>query len=145
MRQRRLVASATLLLASSCTITQTANPVIGLRDSSVQICVIEKLDVRPVFRDELVRAIQEHGFSVRILPPDAPVEACSLSMTYDAKWSWDFVPYMAWAEITVYRDGQRAGEALYSAPRGGWSLTFRIYESTASKVDTMVDQLFPKS
>jgi hypothetical protein len=51
---------------------------------------------------------------------------------------------MAWAELIAYKDGVRAGDALYSAPTGGWAMTTRIYESTESKVNTMVSQLFPE-
>jgi hypothetical protein len=143
MAARLLVVAAAVLLLPSCTITRTANPVLGLRDSAAEICIIEKPDVRAVFQEELRAALEKRNLSTRILPVGSPVTACPVSLTYNARWSWDFVLYMAWAEIVVYRDGARAGDALYSAPRAGWALTFRIYESTASKVDTMVEQLFP--
>ena len=143
MTNRLLLAAAVVLALSSCTITQTANPVIGLRDSAVEICVVEKPDVRADFQDELLAALERRGLSSRVLPAGSPVTACPVSLTYNAKWSWDFVLYMAWAEIVVYRDGTRVGDALYSAPRAGWSMTTRIYEPTESKVDTMVEELFP--
>ena len=47
------------------------------------------------------------------------------------------------AKIVVYRDGKEVGDAIYDSPKAGMSLTFRIYESTASKIETMVNQLFP--
>jgi len=143
MATRLLVIAAAVLFLPSCTITRTANPVLGLRDSAAEICIIEKPDVRAGFQEELVAALEKRNFSSRILPVGSPVVTCPVSLTYNARWSWDFVLYMAWAEIVVYRNGVRAGDALYSAPRAGWALTFRIYESTASKVDTMVEQLFP--
>jgi len=103
------------------------------------------VDVRAVFQDELLAALERRGLSSRVLPAGSPVTTCPVSLTYNARWSWDFVLYMAWAEVVVYRDGARAGDALYSAPRARSSFTFGIYKSTASKVDTMVEQLFPAS
>jgi hypothetical protein len=50
---------------------------------------------------------------------------------------------MSHAAVFVYQDGAQAGDALYDAPKAGFGLTTRIYESTDSKVATMVDQLFP--
>ena len=137
------IAAVAVLFLTACTITQTANPVSGIRNSAIVICVIEKSDVRAVFQKELVAALERRDITSRLLPGGSPISACPVALTYNAKWSWDFKPYMAWAEIVVYRDSARWGDALYSAPRGGWALTTRIYESTESKVDTMIEQLFP--
>ncbi len=143
MSIRILSVLAAVLLLSSCAITQTANPVLGLRKSSEEICAIEKRDLRAEFSEELRSALESRAMSLKMLPPGSPLDSCPVTISYNAKWSWDFVTYMAWAEILVYRDGKKAGDALYAAPRAGWAMTFRIYESTKSKVDTMVDQLFP--
>jgi hypothetical protein len=50
---------------------------------------------------------------------------------------------MSQARIQVYRSGNSAGEAIYDAPKGGFAMTTRIYESTESKIETMISQLFP--
>jgi hypothetical protein len=47
------------------------------------------------------------------------------------------------ATVVVCRDGTQAGDARHDAPKAGFALTTRIYESTSSKVATMVDQLLP--
>ena len=143
MNSIRIVLATLALGASACTITQEANPVQGLATSPSELCVIEKRDVRQDFRDALLAELGARGFPVRELPEGSPVDTCEWVLTYDARYSWDFVIYMAWAEIVAHRGGSRAGDALYSAPRAGWSLTTRIYEPTESKVRTMVDQLFP--
>ena len=136
-----LLAMAALL--TSCTITQTANPAVLQRAPGEPICVIEKLDVREDFRTALLTSLRTEGFDPRILPEGSGVEECPLSLSYNARYSWDFVLYMAWAELKAYKAGELVGDALYSAPRGGWAMTVRIYETTHSKVDTMVSQLFP--
>jgi hypothetical protein len=144
MRFRLALAAASLALLVSCTITQRANPVTGLRVSAAEICVVEKPDVREHFHSTLLNSLRQRGFSTRVLPPGSAFDHCPLALTYDARYSWDFKVYMAWAELIAHAAGVRVGDALYSAPRGGWAMTTRIYESTESKVDTMIEQLFPE-
>ena len=79
-----------------------------------------------------------------MLPQGSPFDHCPLALIYNAKYSWDFRMYMSWAELIAYKEGARVGDALYSAPTTGWAMTTRIYESTESKVNTMVSQLFPE-
>src|SRR3990167_855626 len=77
------------------------------------------------------------------LAPESNPASCPLTTTYVGRWSWDFKLYMAYAEIVVYRNGIRAGDALYKAPSAGWSMTTEIYEATEQKIEKMVNQLFP--
>jgi len=51
--------------------------------------------------------------------------------------------YMASAEIVVYKNGTKVGDALFDAPKAGTALTTEIYDSTEVKITKMVDQLFP--
>lgn len=142
----RLLLPATLLLCtalSGCTITQTANPVSLPETDAREICVIRDPRVFDEFLPTYKAALERKGFSVQLLEPGSAVGSCPLTSTYTALRSWDFVTYMSHAIITVYRDGAKAGEALYDAPKAGFAMTFRIYESTDSKIATMVDQLFP--
>jgi hypothetical protein len=142
----RCVALTTLLIVlplSGCTITQTANPATSISPTVAEICVIENPDVNKEFLPALRDSVTLKGFQVHLLEADSDVSACPLTATYIGKWSWDFVPYMAYGEIVVYQNGARVGDALYKSPTGGWALTTRIYESTDEKVGVMVDQLFP--
>jgi hypothetical protein len=107
------------------------------------ICVVEDRTVNESFLPALRTALENKGFSVSVHPPGTNVDACPLTATYVGRWSWDFAPYMAYGRIVVYRDGRDVGDALYEAPRGGWSLTTKIYVATDVKIATMVDQLFP--
>jgi hypothetical protein len=134
-----------LLFASlcGCTITQTAHPVSSRDSDARQICLIEDPRVFEAFPPAYRAALERKGFSVTMLSPGSPATSCPLTSTYYALQSWDFVTYMSHAVVVVYRDGTKAGEALYDAPKAGFALTFRIYETTESKVTTMVDQVFP--
>lgn len=139
----RISGLALLCLLAGCTITQEAEPVALRPTDPAEMCVIEDPAVDETFLPAYRAALERNGFTVRMLPAGAAVSACPLTSTYYGRWSWDFVPYMSIGKIVVYRDGQYAGRALYDAPKAGFSMTTRIYESTQSKIDTMVDQLFP--
>jgi len=134
---------STLLVASGCTITQTGNPVARRDADPREMCVVQDPHVNDTFLPAYAAALGGKGFSTKLLEPGAPLTACPLTSTYYARWSWDFVAYMSHAKIVVYRDGAEVGNALYDAPKAGWGMTTRIYESTESKVATMVDHLFP--
>ena len=128
---------------SACTITQTAHPVSFGDGDPREICVIQDPRVDATFLPAFKTALARKDFSITVLKPGSSVASCPLTSTYYARWSWDFVTYMSHAVVVVYRDGAKVGEALYDAPKAGFALTTRIYETTESKVDTMVDQLFP--
>jgi len=140
---RRLAFGAVVLSLCGCTITQTARPVSIHEGESKAVCIIEDRSVNATFLPAYKAALERNGFAVTVLQPGSSVRSCPLTSTYTARWSWDIVTYMSLAKIVVYRDGTEVGDALYDAPKAGTALTFRIYESTSSKVDTMVDQLFP--
>ena len=133
------------LLLFGCSVKYTANPVTTLDMSSKEICIIEDTRVRESFLPAYRNALGKKGFVVRILSPGSDIASCPLTSTYTGRWSWDFVLYMAYAEIVVYHNGTKAGDALYEAPRAGWALTTDIYDSTEMKIATMVDKLFPNT
>ncbi|MBX3024924.1 hypothetical protein KF840_08430 [bacterium] len=141
--RKRFATVGLSLLLGGCTITQTARPVTLQATDPRTVCVIEDPTVDQSFLPAFTSALERKGLAVKRLPPGSPPTACPLTSTYYARWSWDFTPYMSLARITVYRDGVEVGDALYDAPKAGTALTTRIYDSTESKVGSMVDQLFP--
>jgi hypothetical protein len=144
MRKILIVGTCLLtLLLFGCTIIHTANPVSIQKIDSKEICVIGGTYGDAKFLPAYKKALEKKGFLVNTLSAGSDVTACPLSSTYLSSWSWDFVSYMSYAEIFVYRNGILVGNALYKAPCCGWSLTFKIYEKTDEKIAKMVDQLFP--
>lgn len=131
------------LMLFGCSVKYTTNPVTALDKNLGEICIVEDARVRESFLPAYRTALEKKGFTVRVLSPGSDVASCPITSTYTGRWSWDFVLYMAYAEIVVYRNGAKAGDALYEAPRAGWALTTDIYDSTELKIATMVDQLFP--
>ena len=76
-----------------------------------------------------------------MLDPDAGIRACPLLTTYTANWRWDLALYMAYAELTVFRDGNEIGKATYDALMGGGRMDKFI--KADEKVRELVSQLFP--
>jgi hypothetical protein len=103
-----------------------------------EICVIEA----KAYGNFLVlykKALEEKGFSVKILSGESDVAAYPLSSTYQSVWSWDLVMYMSRAQIFVFRNGTLAGNALYASS----GAALKKYGRTDKKIAKMVDQLFP--
>jgi hypothetical protein len=130
------------LLLLGCSVKYTANPVTNIDRISKEVCIIEDTNISPDFLPAYRTALEKKGYVVRVLNPGSSITSCPLTSTYTGSWSWDMVMYMSYAEIVVYRSGIKAGDALYEAPPGGWALTTKIYDSTETKVTTMVDKLF---
>jgi len=89
-----------------------------------------------------VTPAESKGLSVRVLDPGAGISACPLLTTYSANWRWDLAMYMAYAEMTVYRDGNEVGKATYDALMGGGRVDKKFIKAD-EKVRELVNQLFP--
>lgn len=126
-------------LMTGCSITQTVNPVPPLDTNS--ICIINNDDARETFRDAYKRALEKKNYEVKLLPSSAVIGDCSVSSTYTANWRWDLAMYMAYAEINVFKNGQKAGDAVYSSLSGGANMGKFI--KAEPKINELVDLLFP--
>jgi hypothetical protein len=137
---RAFIALGTLLALSACAIRQDIAPVTFAPTASREICIVEHTPTRTTFRDAYQQALQERGFSARIVPANSALNVCPVTTTYVARWSWDFTIYMAYAEMRVYHDGRQAGRALYDSRMGGMRLDKWV--DAEAKVREMVDQLY---
>lgn len=126
-------------LMTGCSITQTVNPVPPLDTNS--ICIINNDNARETFRDAYKRALENKNYQVKLLPSSAVISDCSVSSTYTANWRWDLAMYMAYAEINVFKNGQKAGDAVYSSLSG--SANMGKFIKAEPKINELVDLLFP--
>jgi hypothetical protein len=133
------------LLLFGCSVKYTANPATNIDKISKEVCIIEDTKINPDFLPLYRIALEKKGYIVRVLSTGSSITSCPVTSTYTGSWSWDFVMYMSYAEIVVYRSGTKVGDAVFEAPPAGWSLTPRIYDSTEIKITTMVDKLFPNA
>jgi hypothetical protein len=139
LNHRRLGLAALALALGGCAITQNVQPVAAL--DGPQVCIIQNPAVRPGFLDTYLRVMGERGYQVRQLPAGAALTDCEVVSTYTGRWSWDLALYMAYAEITVYRNGQQAGQAVYDARQGSGLLS--KYIKGEEKIAELVTRLFP--
>jgi len=141
MRHRVIVPLLVGLALVACSIKQNVRPVTPADLATREICIRENKTVREGFLEAYRQALESKGFSVRMLDPDAGIRACPLLTTYTANWRWDLALYMAYAELTVFRDGNEIGKATYDALMGGGRMDKFI--KADEKVRELVNQLFP--
>jgi hypothetical protein len=61
-------------------------------------------------------------------------------LSYTARRSWDFAPYLAQAELWLRQDGKQVGYAEYHLVGGG-GLSLMKWQGTKTKMDPVIDQL----
>jgi hypothetical protein len=87
----------------------------------------------------LQAGFSRHGISTEVFSGEMPAH-CEYLMTYTARRSWDFAPYLVDAELWMMRDGRQVAYAQYHLKgKGGFSLS--KWAGTKSKMDPVIDQL----
>ena len=131
------------LAVSACTSVQV-NAVAEQQVNAIQqICIVNNpkvlvTDFVPVVQQRL----QHHGIVSRVVE-GSEVAACAYQLHYSAKRSWDFTPYMSWAELKLYQNEVLIANAEYKlVGKGGLSLT--KWQSVETKMTPVIDQLFVK-
>jgi hypothetical protein len=128
-----LVVLAIGTLSGCSTATKQVNPVAA--GEVKRICIIENPRVSFDFLGVYRKTLEGRGVQVEVLPSFAGVSACPVTSRYTANYRWDLVMYLSYAEITVYREGQPAGRAMFSAG------TDRFF-ATDTKIKELIDELF---
>ena len=131
------------LAVSACTSVQV-NAVAEQQVNAIQqICIVNNpkvlvADFVPVVQQRL----QHHGIVSRVVD-GSEASACAYQLHYSAKRSWDFTPYMSWAELKLYQNEVLIANAEYKlVGKGGLSLT--KWQSVETKMTPVIDQLFAK-
>ena len=131
------------LAVSACTSVQV-NAVAEQQVNAIQqICIVNNpkvlvTDFVPVVQQRL----QHHGIVSRVVE-GSEAAACAYQLHYSAKRSWDFTPYMSWAELKLYQNEVLIANAEYKlVGKGGLSLT--KWQSVETKMTPVIDQLFAK-
>ena len=101
------------LAVSACTSVQV-NAVAEQQVNAIQqICIVNNpkvlvTDFVPVVQQRL----QHHGIVSRVVE-GSEASACAYQLHYSAKRSWDFTPYMSWAELKLYQNEVLIAKAEY--------------------------------
>lgn len=126
---------------AGCSIKQTVTPVAFSGDQAPQICLIPAEGLRAGFNATYTAQLRSKGFETREMPPGTPPASCALATTYIGQWSWDMALYMSYADIQVFENGRRVGQALYDSTSGGARMGKFI--NAQAKIIEMTNQLFP--
>ena len=129
------------LAVSACTSVQV-NAVAEQQVNAIQqICIVNNPKVLVTgFVPVVQKRLQHHGIVSRVVE-GSEASACAYRLHYSAKRSWDFTPYMSWAELKLYQNEVLIANAEYKL-NGGLSLT--KWQSVETKMTPVIDQLFAK-
>lgn len=131
------------LAVSACTSVQV-NAVAEQQVNAIQqICIVNNPKVLVTdFVPVVQKRLQHHGIASRVVE-GSEAAACAYQLHYSAKRSWDFTPYMSWAELKLYQNEVLIANAEYKlVGKGGLSLT--KWQSVETKMTPVIDQLFAK-
>lgn len=130
------------LLLSGCAIKQEIKAADALSTlPNKEVCVVKNASVREGFLETYRSALTDKKYMVRVLPESATVKDCPVASTYTAKWRWDLALYMAYAEINVFKGGEKVGGAVYDSMRGGANMGKFI--DAEAKIKELTHQVFP--
>jgi hypothetical protein len=136
---KNLVAACLALLFAGCTSIQVRPVDSALAIRHVCIQKNEKVIVDD-FLPVLEAGFARHGIATEVFSATPPAR-CEYILTYTARLSWDFVTYLAHAELWLEnRERKRIAQATYHLVGGG-GLSLMKWQSVQTKMDPVIDQL----
>lgn len=127
------------LLFCGCTVLNV-NPVNSNAELN-RVAIIKNPDVRVSdFTTVLRKEFEKHGISAEIYQGKSGVPQPDCVVTYTALRSWDIVPYMTYAEITLRKDGKQIGYAEFRL-KGNGGLALNKWRGTKAKIGPLMDEL----
>jgi len=139
MRKAGLIALSAVMLVGCTSIN--VRPVDGNRFKLVHVCIQNNpkviiSDFLQVLRD----GIERHGLSTQVFEGYQAPSACEYIVTYTARQSWDFSPYLSQALIEMRRGNELVARAEYHLrAKGGLSLA--KWAGTESKMNPVIDEM----
>ena len=134
----------TLLLAMAAVNTACTSVDVAAVDPSLDIrhvCIEENPRVKVAdFLDVLEDGLARHGLTSEVFSGGA-LPHCEYVLTYTALRSWDFAPYLAHAELVIWRHERKVAKATYHLVGGG-GLSLMKWQGTMEKMAPVIDQLF---
>lgn len=145
LKMKKILIGVFALSVVGCTAIQVNNSN-GFQPQTVkQICIIKNPKVIiDGFEDSIVRSFARYNIKAEVYPENAKPLFCETTMQYTALRTWDIVPYLSYARLSILKDGQFASEAEFKL-RGNGGMAFNKWRSTDTKIDELVDQLMGKT
>lgn len=117
------------------------NRVVGA-DGSL-FCVITNQVAGNAYVEDFANALRARNFEVKLLPPYSSVASCPMTAVYAAQRQTYITPFLVSADITVFRNGERVGKAVFNANRSAGGINLSHLIQPGAKIEELVDQLFP--
>lgn len=141
--RKLIIVSSFALLTTACTSIQVS-PLSKVELLNVQqVCIINN---PKVIIDDFIpvvqRRLQHHNIQSRVIN-QANEQDCHYTLQYSAKRSWDFTPYLSWAELTLQHGNTIVAKAEYNL-KGKGGLSLNKWQSVETKMIPVVDQLLGK-
>lgn len=135
--------SSLALLTTACTSVQVAPVSKAELPNIQQVCIVNNPkviidDFLPVIQQRL----QHHNIHSRVVN-QANEQGCHYTLHYSAKRSWDFTPYLSWAEVKLQQGQTVVAQAEYSL-KGKGGLSLNKWQSVETKMTPVIDQLLGK-
>lgn len=107
------------------------------------LCVIANTVNGNAYLNAFRASLRARNFEVKMLQPDSSIAACPMTVTYVVQQQTYWMPYVNSADITVYRNGERVGKAVYNANRSSGGLNFSHLVPADKTIESLVEGLFP--
>ena len=130
-----------IALLSGCTAIEVNNHPSFHAKSLKTVCVIEnpKVVIKN-FDNILINSFAKHNITAKIYPANSTPQFCEATVNYTALRSWDFAPYMTYAQLILIKDGKQVSDATFRLRANG-GLALNKWRSTQTKIDELVSQL----
>ncbi|MDK3021582.1 Sbal_3080 family lipoprotein [Cupriavidus taiwanensis] len=107
------------------------------------LCVVANPVSGNDFVEDFLSSLRRRNFEVKVLQAQTSIAACPMVALYNARGAWYWNAYLNNADITVFLNGDRVGKAIYNANRSAGGLNLSNFVQPSSKLDELVEQLFP--
>lgn len=136
---------AGIALMGGCTSIQVNNSASFNANEIQAICIAHnpKVIIKD-FDNTIERSFARYNISSRTLKSESELSNCDTVLHYTALRSWDFVPYMTFAQFNLIKNGQQISESSFRL-KGNGGLALNKWRSTESKINELVDQLLGKT
>lgn len=134
----RLLVAVGLFTLVGCTAIQVE----PLATAPASMCIrhnpkVQVDDFVPVLRQGFSR----HGIETRLYREAIARAECPYLVTYSARRSWDFVPYLSQAEVQVLGPDRRQLASADYRLRGKGGFSLLKWQGTATKMTPVIDRL----
>lgn len=133
-------AAAVVALAGLVGCTEVKVHPVSAANKMGEVCIVHNPAVLVSdFVDVLKQGLKRHHLDSVVVNEDGAAK-CSTTLTYTALRSWDFKPYITYAELHLWQGGQQIADASYHL-RGKGGLDFKKWQGTRAKMDPVIDAL----